>query len=213
MKLLYVRCNPKPEGQSACLRVGREFVKHYMREFPEHEIEELNLYECDLPEVDATVFSGRAVLAAGGDYENLSYDDQSKVDRINELCTQFLSADRLVIAAPMWSVLFPPRLKTWLDCVVLADRAIKVRPDHVEGLMDDKIRRAVFIQSCGGVYTGFFSSRFNYGAKYLKNLLLFLGFDDFIRLPVDGTGQPDIGYECAISRAVSRIDGVLEDLK
>ena len=67
MKLLYVRCNPKPEGQSACLRVGREFVKHYMREFPEHEIEELNLYECDLPEVDATVFSGRAVLAAGGD--------------------------------------------------------------------------------------------------------------------------------------------------
>lgn len=213
MKLLYVRCNPKAEDRSACLRVGREFVRHYMRAFPEHEVEELDLYATDLPEVDATVFSGRASVAGGGDYDNLSYDDQSKVDRINELCTQFLAADRLAIAAPMWSLTFPPRLKMWLDCVILNGRAIQVRPDHVEGLLDDKIRRAVFIQSCGGVYTGFFSSRFNYGAIYLKNLLRFLGYDDFIRLNVDGTGQPDIGFDCAISRAVNRIDGVLDDLR
>lgn len=213
MKLLYVRCNPKLESQSACLRVGREFIKHYMREFPEHEVEELDLYATDMPEVDGAIFTGQGTLAEGGDYENLSYENQGKVDRVNELCSQFLNADRLAIAAPMWSLSFPPRLKAWLDCVVLNGRALRVRPNHVEGLLDDKIRRAVFIQSCGGVYTGFFSSRFNYGAIYLKNLLLFLGYDDFIRLSVDGTGQPDIGYECAISRAVSSIDGVLDDLK
>jgi FMN-dependent NADH-azoreductase len=212
MKLLYVRCNPKPESQSACLRVGREFVRHYMLRYPEHEVEELDLYGTNLPEVDATVFSGQATLAGGGDYENLDFDAQNKVDRINELCTQFLSADRLVLAAPMWSMTFPPRLKAWLDCVVLNGRALRVRPDHVEGLLDDSTRRAVFIQSCGGVYTGFFASRFNYGAVYLKNLLLFLGYDDFIRLAVDGTGRPDIGYECAVSRAVNRIDSVLDDL-
>lgn len=213
MKLLYVRCNPKLESQSACLRVGREFIKHYMREFPEHDVEELDLYAADLPEVGGAIFTGQGTLAGDGDYENLSYEDQGRVDRINELCSQFLNADRLVLAAPMWSLSFPPRLKAWLDCVALNGRALRVRPDHVEGLLDDKIRRAVFIQSCGGVYTGLFSARFNYGAIYLKNLLLFLGYDDFIRLSVDGTGQPDIGYECAISRAVSSIDGVLDDLK
>jgi FMN-dependent NADH-azoreductase len=212
MKLLYIRCNPKLESQSASLRVGREFVKHYMNKFPEHEIEELDLYASNIPEVDGVVFNNRSSVVTGADYDNLPYEGQGKVDRINELCTQFQSADRYVIAAPMWSLTFPPRLKTYIDCVVLNGRTIKVYPQKVEGLMDDKVRKAVFVQSCGGVYTGIISSRFNYGAIYLKNLLLFLGFDDFIRLPVDGTGMPDMGYECAISRAVNRIDGVLEDL-
>ena len=78
--------------------------------------------------------------------------------------------------------------------------------------MGDKPRRMVFIQSCGGNYGNIFSARFNYGATYLKNLFLFLGMDDFIRLPVDGTGMPDVGAECAVSRAISRIGTVLEDL-
>ena len=212
MKLLYIRCNPKLESQSASLRVGREFVKHYMRQFPEHEVEEIDLYASNIPEVDSTVFNGRSSIVTGGDYDNLSYEGQGKADRINELCSQFMSADRYAIAAPMWSLTFPPRLKTYIDCVVLNGRTIKINPQKVEGLMKDKVRKAVFIQSCGGVYTGVISARFNYGAIYLKSLLLFLGFDDFIRLPVDGTGMPDVGYECAVSRAVNKIDNVLEDL-
>jgi hypothetical protein len=39
-----------------------------------------------------------------------------------------------------------------------------------------------------------------------------VGREDFIRLPVDGTGMPDIGNECAISRSSNRIGRILEDL-
>jgi FMN-dependent NADH-azoreductase len=212
MKLLYIKCNPKPESQSACLRVGREFVRQYSQRFSGHEVEELNLYEADIPDVDGIVFNGRSGVVSGSDYDGLNYEGQHKVDRINELCDQFLSADRYVIAAPMWSLAFPPKLKSYIDCVVQNGKTIRVTPRRVEGLMTDKPRIAVFIQSCGGSYGNIITSRFNYGAIYLKNLFLFLGMADFIRLPVDGTGMPDIGTDCAISKAVGRIGGFLEDL-
>lgn len=212
MKLLYIKCNPKPENRSACLRVGREFVRQYAQRFPEHEIVELDLYGMDLPEVDATVFSGRSGLVSGSDYDGLNYEGQEKADSILRLCDQFLSADRYAIAAPMWSLSFPPRLKGYLDCVILNGKTIRVTPTRVEGLMYDKPRRMVFIQSCGGSYGNIITARFNYAANYLKNMFLFLGMEDFMRLPVDGTGQPDIGMECSVSRATARIAGVLEDL-
>jgi FMN-dependent NADH-azoreductase len=212
MKLLYIKCNPKPENQSSCLRVGREFVKQYARRFPDHEIEELDLYHSDIPEVDGEIFPGRSGLATGSAYNGLSYEEQGRVDRVNELCTQFMAADRIAIAAPMWSLTFPSRMKSYIDCVVLSGRTISVTPRRVEGLLYDKPRRAVFIQSCGGTYGNIVTARFNYGAIYLKNLFFFLGMEDFIRLPVDGTGMPDIGPECAVSRAVGRIANVLEDL-
>jgi FMN-dependent NADH-azoreductase len=211
MKLLYIKCDPKPENKSACLRVGRAFVQAYAKRFPDHMIEELDLYAGDIPEVDGALFTGRGALVSGSAYDGLDYEEQTKADRINALCTQFLSADRYAVAAPMWSLLFPPRLKAYVDCVVLEGRAISVNPRRVEGLLYDKSRRMVFIQSCGGVYGNPFTARFNYAANYLKNLFFFLGMEDFMRLPVDGTGMPDIGAECAVSRAVGRIDGVLDD--
>lgn len=212
MKLLYIKCNPKPEGQSACLRVGREFVTQYQKRFPDHQVEELDLYGFEIPEVDGIVYNTRSGVASGSSYDGLNYEGQEKADKINAMCTQFLSADRYAIAAPMWSQAFPARLKSYIDCVVLEGRTIRVTPARVEGLMADKPRRMVFIQSCGGNYGNLFSARFNYGSIYLKNLFFFLGMEDFIRLPVDGTGMPDIGQECAISRAVGRIGRVLDDL-
>ncbi len=213
MKLLYIKCNPKPEAQSACLRVGREFIRQYEKRYPGNAIEELDLYAMDLPEVDGIVYQGRSGIVSGNDYDSLNYEGQQKADQINGLCTQFQQADHYAIAAPMWSLTFPSRLKAYIDCVVLNGRTIRVSSRRVEGLMDDKPRRMVFIQSCGGSYGNIISARFNYGATYLKNLFLFLGMDDFIRLPVDGTGMPDIGVECAVSRAVNRIGSVLHDLE
>jgi FMN-dependent NADH-azoreductase len=212
LKLLYIKCDPKPEGKSACLRVGREFVRQYSQRFSGHEIEELDLYDADIPEVDGIVYNGRSAVAGGLAYDALNYEGQEKADRINALCDQLLSADRVAVAAPMWSLTFPARLKAYIDCVVVNGKTIKIASARVEGLMADKPRRMVFIQSCGGTYGNLFSARWNYGAIYLKNLFLFLGMEDFIRLPVDGTGQPDIGEECAVSRAVARIAGILEDL-
>lgn len=212
MKLLYIKCDPKPENKSACLRVGREFVRQYAQRFSDHGIEELDLYETDIPEVDGIVFTGRGGIASGAAYDALNYEGQEKTDRVNALCTQFLSADRVTVATPMWSLAFPARLKAYIDCVVLNGRAVKVSQNRAEGLLGDRPRRMVFVQSCGGTYGSLLSARWNYGAIYLKNLFLFLGMEDFIRLPVDGTGQADIGEECAVSRATARIASVLEDL-
>ncbi len=212
MKLLYVKCNPKPEEQSACLRVGRAFVQRYERRFPEHGVEELDLYTTNLPELTGEWLSGRSALVSGEAYDRLPYGAQAQVDYMQALCTQFLSADTVAIAAPMWSASFPPRLKTYVDCVVLNGRAIEVTPKRVRGLLGDKPRRLVFIQSCGGNYHNPLLAHFNDANRYLKSLFLFLGVEEYIRLGVDGTGSPTIGMECAIRQATGRIDRVLDDL-
>ena len=46
-------------------------------------------------------------------FETLSENQQQKVARFNELTDQFLSADKVVIANPMWNLNVPTRLKAW----------------------------------------------------------------------------------------------------
>ena len=52
-------------------------------------------------------------LRAGAAFETLSENQQQKVARFNELTDQFLSADKVVIANPMWNLNVPTRLKAW----------------------------------------------------------------------------------------------------
>ena len=42
--------------------------------------------------------------------------------RFNELTDQFLSADKVVIANPMWNLNVPTRLKAWVDTINVAGK-------------------------------------------------------------------------------------------
>lgn len=217
MKLLYIKCDPKPEERSACLRVGRAFVHEYARRFPDHGVEELDLYHTELPELTAELIAGRNRLPIGEAYERLPFEAQARADLIKALCTQFLSADFYAIAAPMWSLSFPPRLKAYFDCIAQDGRTLRtLRASSWHtlgyGLLGDRPRRVVFIQSCGGCYGNPVSGRHNHANHYLRDFFLSLGMDDYLRLPVDGTELADTGVEAAITQAVERIDGVLDDL-
>lgn len=55
-------------------------------------------------------------------FETLSENQQQKVARFNELTDQFLSADKVVIANPMWNLNVPTRLKAWVDTINVAEK-------------------------------------------------------------------------------------------
>jgi len=211
-KLLYITCNSKPESMSTSKMVGREFVNRFLAVNSDHFLEELDLYNEEIPEINHVLFTGRAEPASGDKYDALSESDKRQVDIINALCDQFLSADTYVFASPMWSVSFPSRLKRYIDCVIINNKTIMVAPEEVKGLLGDKERNMVYIQSSGGDYPMIFSSKFNHGINYFRDIFKFLGISRFEKILVEGVDKLSIGRDKAIAKAFKDIDNVIDKL-
>jgi FMN-dependent NADH-azoreductase len=211
-KLLYVTASPKPETESTSKQAGRAFTGRFITDNPDYTLEELDLPTADIPEPSHRYFTGRVELVSGAEYDILSEQDKHAVDRINELCTQFQSADAYVIASPMWSLSFPSRLKQYLDCIMLNNRLIRLTDTGVEGLLCDKPRKMVYIQSSGGIYPKIFYSQLNYGVKYFHDIFKYLGIKEFHKILIQGTDMASVGKEKALSCASEDFECVLKKM-
>jgi FMN-dependent NADH-azoreductase len=208
-KLLYITASTKPENMSTSKQVGRDFVNRFLADNSGFTVEELDVVTADIPEPSHQYFKGWVELVSGPEYDALNEPDREAVDRMNELCTQFLSADVYVIAAPMWSLSFPSRLKQYVDCIMLNNRVIRLDPKNSTGLLDNKIRKMVYIQSSGGIYPKIFDGRINVGVKYFHDLFTHLGVKDFYKILVQGVDMVDVGKEKAIESSKEDFEEVL----
>jgi FMN-dependent NADH-azoreductase len=211
-KLLYISVNTKPEHLSTCKTVGREFVNRFLAKNPDYELIENDICNEFVPELNYKYYKGRAELVSGEDYIKLTKEEKQAVDRINELSDQFVSADAYVIAAPMWSAFFPARLITYIDCVIQKDKVIKINDEEVKGLLNDKDRKAVYIQSSGGVFPRILSGKINHGTNYIEDIFKFIGIKDFHKLMVEGTGKDEIGIEGAEGKAYEEMDKIINNM-
>ncbi|MCT4543819.1 MAG: NAD(P)H-dependent oxidoreductase [Vallitalea sp.] len=210
--VLYITVNSKPEHLSTSKTVGRIFIDKYKQLHSDDTIEELDLYRDDIPRVNYKLFTSRATLVHGEEFEKLSDDEKNQVTRINQLCDQFLKADKYVIAAPMWNVFFPSMLKQYLDCIIQNGKVINVDTANkkVEGLLDNKIRKMVYIQSSGGDIPLLLSRKVNHGLTYLHDIFKFLGIKKFDKILVEGVDMKSIGREQAIQNAIEDIDDMID---
>jgi FMN-dependent NADH-azoreductase len=209
-KLLYITVNSKPEEMSTSRTVGREFVNRFINKNGDYEVMELDLYKEYIPEMNYRMIKSRAELVSGKDYDFLNYEDKKAVDRTNILCNQFISADTYVIASPMWSLSFPSPLKRYFDCIIQNNKVIKISVDEVKGLLDDKERNMIYIQSSGGDYPMIFGAKFNHGINYCKDIFTFLGIQRFEKLMVEGVDVKQIGKENAIQKAYESMDKLID---
>lgn len=209
MKLLYITANPKPEGESCCLTIGRRFIDRVGQLNPEMQIEEIDLYNEDIPEIDFQVVNSRGMVKSGVEYDELPEDKKLKADRMNFLCEQFMGADRYVIAAPMWSSLFPGRLKNYIDIIIQNGKTIQITNECVKGLLNDIDRRMIYIQSSSGKYSNILMSRLDYGTDYLNIIMKFLGIKKFFHLPVEGTGNNNAGIAGALMNATNEVEDII----
>jgi FMN-dependent NADH-azoreductase len=211
-KLLYIPVNTKPEHLSTSKTVGREFVNRFLAKNPDFELIENDICNEYVPELNYKYYKGRAELVSGEDYNKLNKEEQQAVDRIKELSQQFVSADVYVIAAPMWSAFFPARLIAYIDCVIQKDKVLRINDEEVEGLLNDKMRSSVYIQSSGGVFPRILSGKINHGTNYLEDIFNFIGIKDFHKLMVEGTGKDKLGIEGAEEKAFEEMDKIIHKL-
>jgi len=186
-KVLYITANPKTEEESFGLQVGREFIEEYKQQNPMDELTELNLFETDVPLLSATAFDAFGVLQNGGSLEELSTDQKSFLGSLNLLLEQFIAADAYIFVSPLWNFSIPPVLKAYIDVILQAGKTFHYTENGPEGLLKGK--KAIHIQASGGIYSNGNAVEMEFGHRYLKTVLGFIGISDLKLIPVEGVAM------------------------
>jgi FMN-dependent NADH-azoreductase len=211
-KLLYITVNSKPEELSSCKTVGRYLANAILKKHPSLAVEELDLYKEHVPQLKYNYFDGRSTLVKGEALSELAIEEQNEVSQISRLCDQFIDADIYILAAPMWSLSFPAPLKEYIDCIVQADKTIAFEDQKPHGLLNDKHRIFIYVQSSGANIPWIIRPVLNKGLNYIKDIIEFIGIGKFEELLVDGTGTTELDRQESIERAVSRMDTIVDQI-
>ncbi|WP_042354955.1 NAD(P)H-dependent oxidoreductase [Bacillus rubiinfantis] len=196
-KVLIVRAHPLNQRVSRSMTVTDAFVESYQEHHPEDYIEDINLFNMNVPEIDRDLLDAWDDLAKGTPFYQLSDAQQHKVTLFNSFTEGFMEQDKIVIANPLWNLSIPTRLKSWFDSITVAGKTFKYTDSGSVGLVEGK--KILHIQANGGFYNGS-----DPASQYVKTLLTFLGVKDFQQLFVEGMDHaPDKAAEI-VEKAVQQ---------
>ncbi|NQX69187.1 NAD(P)H-dependent oxidoreductase [Paenibacillus alba] len=190
--VLYILANPNDHEASYSSAVGKEFVEAYRSANPKDEVVHLDLYQMDIPQLDADVFSGWGKLGAGKAFGELTLSEKTKVSRLGELVDQFVAADKYVFVSPIWNYSYPPVMKAYIDAICVAGKTFQYVKDKGRiGLLSDK--KAVHIQASGSILSpGSPNAGYEMGHRHLAGIMEFLGVPYLEGIFVEGMAElPD----------------------
>jgi FMN-dependent NADH-azoreductase len=211
-KLLYIIANSKDEKQSSSRTVSRRLANAILEKVPDVELEELNLYEEHIPQLKGCYFESRSAIVNSEARSKLTVEEQKEVAKIEHLCDQFRASDIYVLAAPMWSLSFPAPVKEYVDCIIQAGKTISFQNNKPHGLMDDKQRTFIYVQSSGGSIPWLLKPALCKGLNYVHEIMKFIGIKTFLELLVDGTGVTEEERQDAIKTATDKIPQLVKKL-
>ncbi|MCG7378713.1 NAD(P)H-dependent oxidoreductase [Paenibacillus sp. ACRSA] len=200
--LLYITAHPLTEEQSYGLATGKAFVETYQEVNPNDEVIHINLYQDNIPMIDADVFSGWGKLGAGTSFDQLTEQEQSKVARLGEISDQFAAADKYVFVTPFWNLSYPPMMKAYFDAVSVAGKAFKYIEGRPVGLLTDK--KALHIQARGGVFSEAPASEFEMGHRHMQVMMKFFGVPSFEHIVLEGLAKSHLNANEIKENAIQR---------
>ena len=193
-KLLYIEVSPRKE-RSHSIAVAEAFLDAYSAANPDHEIDKMDLWDTELPELNMAMIDAKYRLLDGDELDEREANAwRAVVATFNRLN----SADKIVLSTPMWNFNVPYKLKHLIDIVVQPDLAFAVVEGGYAGLVKGK--PAMVIVARGAAYppgSDFYDVDFQ--KRYLDFLLSFIGFEDIRSLVVEPMLSP--ADEVAATRA------------
>jgi FMN-dependent NADH-azoreductase len=173
MKLLHIDSSILNAEMSASRQVSAAVVNRLRQVHPDLHVAYRDLAHTPLPHMALTnlVSEHPLVAATGGDA--LAQDRSVSQAVLNE----FIEADIVVLAAPMYNFTIPSQLKAWVDRVLIAGKTFRYGPQGLVGLATGK--RVIIAVSRGGFYGADTPmASFELGESYLRAVLGFIGIAD-----------------------------------
>jgi FMN-dependent NADH-azoreductase len=121
----------------------------------------------------------------------------------DELLAELRAADTIVIGAPMYNFGVTTALRSWFDYVLRAGETFSYSSAGPKGLLTGK--RAIVIESRGGLYSEGPANAIDFQEPYLRHLLGFMGVTDVTFVHAEKIGYGPEARSAALAQAKSRI--------
>lgn len=185
-KLLYITANPKNDIKlSKGMQIGEVFLEEIKAAQPDVEIERWHLYDMEIPDIDMDLLYARAKLSfMGYTKEQLSEAERTKLENMHALADRFIAADYYVFVTPIWNLGAPSILKKFIDNLFIVEKTFTNTEAGPKGLLTG--RKAIHIQTRGGIYSSGPMVEFEMGDRYLQKVFKFLGFETLDTVVAEG---------------------------
>ncbi|GGF64237.1 FMN-dependent NADH-azoreductase 3 [Paenibacillus albidus] len=204
--VLFIKANNRPADQSVSVKLYNEFLGSYKESHPQDTVTELDLFAENLPYYDNTLITGMYKAAQG--YE-ATPEEAEGAALVNKYLEQFLAADKVVFAFPLWNLSVPAVLHTYIDYLSQAGRTFQYTAEGPVGLVKGK--KVAVLNARGGIYSEGPAASAEMAVNFVLGMLNFWGFEDITQVIIEGHNQLpaqsaeiiEKGLQLAKSEAVS----------
>ncbi|MCR8842523.1 FMN-dependent NADH-azoreductase [Paenibacillus sp. SC116] len=192
-KVLFIKANDRPVEHAISVQLYEAFIKTYRETYPNDTIVELDLFAENIPYYGNQLIT--AMLKDGKGIE-MTAEEQKDADFINKYLNQFIEADKIVMAFPLWNLTIPAVLQTYIAYLSQPGKMFKYTPAGSVGLMGDK--KVALLSARGGVYSEGPLAEIEMANKYVRAMLGMWGVSKISEVIVEGHHQlPDKAAELA----------------
>ena len=196
MKLLHIDSSILGDN-SASRQLSRSVVQAWQAVEPGSKV----TYR-DLASDALSHFSAATLVAAGTPDELRDAAQKHEAQLSSDTLQEFLDADAVVIAAPMYNFSVPTQLKAWIDRIAFAGKTFRYTEAGPEGLCGGK--KVVIVSTSGGLHAGQPTGVGH--EEFLKVFLGFIGITDIEIVRAHGLAYGDEMRNKAMSDAQAQID-------
>ena len=188
MKLLHV--DSSILGQhSASRELGAAIVARWQRDVRGIEVEYRDLAANPLPHLNGA---------------SLAQADADEAATAAAVMDEFLSADVIVVGAPMYNFGIPSQLKAWIDRVAVAGKTFRYTANGPQGLAGGK--KVIVAATYGGLHP--VESGRNFVEPYLRQVFGFIGIADVEFVDAAGLNISPEQRSLALETAEQRIEAM-----
>jgi FMN-dependent NADH-azoreductase len=183
--LLHISISPRGK-ESISRRLGHSAVEAWKANNPRGRVIERDLAKTPLNFIDLDWIAG-----AFSPPESHTENHKKALALSNELVSELLESNEIILATPMFNFAVPAALKAWIDYVVRAGKTFRYKADGTpEGLLAGQNKKVLVIVASGGSYPeGSAMAALNYEIPYLRFILGFMGLTDIRFIHAGGTSS------------------------
>ena len=184
-KILIIKAHPRTSAYSQVISGLEIFIKAYQEIHPLDELEIVDVFNDEIPGLDDDILGAWDELRAGKSLSSLTEIQQTKLKQYDTYAAQFLAADKIVIANPLWNQSIPAKLQQWIEAVAVPGKTFRYTEKGPVGLASGK--KLLHLQASGGIY-----HQEDAATLYLHRLFSLVGISEIEDIILEGhMYQPD----------------------
>lgn len=186
-KVVFVKANDRPADQAISSKMYETFLNTFKEANPNTDITELDLFNLDLPYYGNTAITGVYKRSQGLE---LTTKEAKAADVVEQYLNQFLAAEKVVFAFPLWNFTVPAPLVTYISYLSQAGKTFKYTEQGPVGLAGDK--KVAVLSARGSDYSSEQMASMEMAVNYVTTLLGFWGITNPETVVIEGHNQyPD----------------------